>query len=106
MSVIYTHTSVSYVTACLFSAPEKGRRVKSGSAGEAGSSSHSERSNSLGSLKGTGKKCLRHTKNFEAHIDGVFSGLHTGDGVSVRRRPSVCPSFMKLVSQKKHKRPL
>lgn len=34
--------------------PEKGKRVKSGSAGEASSSSHSERSNSLGSLKGTG----------------------------------------------------
>ncbi|KAM9838311.1 low density lipoprotein receptor adapter protein 1a [Aulostomus maculatus] len=32
---------------------EKGRRVKSGSAGEASSSSRSERSNSLGSLKGT-----------------------------------------------------
>ncbi|XP_035490167.2 low density lipoprotein receptor adapter protein 1a isoform X3 [Scophthalmus maximus] len=32
---------------------EKGKRVKSGSAGEASSSSHSERSNSLGSLKGT-----------------------------------------------------
>lgn len=33
---------------------EKGRRVKSGSAGEASSSSHSERSDSLGSLKDTG----------------------------------------------------
>lgn len=32
---------------------EKGKRVKSGSAGEASSSSHSERSNSFGSLKGT-----------------------------------------------------
>ncbi|XP_068432388.1 low density lipoprotein receptor adapter protein 1a isoform X1 [Clinocottus analis] len=32
---------------------EKGKRVKSGSAGEASSSSRSERSNSLGSLKGT-----------------------------------------------------
>ncbi|XP_034747343.1 low density lipoprotein receptor adapter protein 1a isoform X1 [Etheostoma cragini] len=32
---------------------EKGKRVKSGSAGDGGSSSHSERSNSLGSLKGT-----------------------------------------------------
>ncbi|KAM9384801.1 low density lipoprotein receptor adapter protein 1a [Pholidichthys leucotaenia] len=32
---------------------EKGKRVKSGSAGEASSSSHSERSNSVGSLKGT-----------------------------------------------------
>lgn len=35
---------------------EKGKRAKSGSAGEASSSSHSERSNSFGSLKGTGKK--------------------------------------------------
>uniref|UniRef100_A0A3B4WN51 Low density lipoprotein receptor adaptor protein 1a n=1 Tax=Seriola lalandi dorsalis TaxID=1841481 RepID=A0A3B4WN51_SERLL len=33
----------------------KGKRVKSGSAGEGSSSSRSERSNSLGSLKGTGK---------------------------------------------------
>ncbi|XP_039676032.1 low density lipoprotein receptor adapter protein 1a isoform X2 [Perca fluviatilis] len=32
---------------------EKGKRVKSGSAGDGSSSSHSERSNSLGSLKGT-----------------------------------------------------
>ncbi|KAK2830106.1 hypothetical protein Q5P01_018037 [Channa striata] len=32
---------------------EKGKRVKSGSAGETSSSSHSERSNSMGSLKGT-----------------------------------------------------
>ncbi|XP_058476068.1 low density lipoprotein receptor adapter protein 1a isoform X1 [Solea solea] len=32
---------------------EKGRRVKSGSAGDTSSSSHSERSDSLGSLKGT-----------------------------------------------------
>ncbi|XP_041867470.1 low density lipoprotein receptor adapter protein 1a isoform X2 [Melanotaenia boesemani] len=32
---------------------EKGKRVKSGSAGDASSSSHSERSNSFGSLKGT-----------------------------------------------------
>ncbi|XP_026156991.1 low density lipoprotein receptor adapter protein 1a isoform X2 [Mastacembelus armatus] len=32
---------------------EKGKRVKSGSAGEASSSSQSERSNSMGSLKGT-----------------------------------------------------
>ncbi|KAK5599630.1 Low density lipoprotein receptor adapter protein 1-B [Crenichthys baileyi] len=32
---------------------EKGGRMKSGSAGDASSSSHSERSNSLGSLKGT-----------------------------------------------------
>uniref|UniRef100_A0A3B4WQG4 Low density lipoprotein receptor adaptor protein 1a n=1 Tax=Seriola lalandi dorsalis TaxID=1841481 RepID=A0A3B4WQG4_SERLL len=35
---------------------EKGKRVKSGSAGEGSSSSRSERSNSLGSLKGTGLK--------------------------------------------------
>lgn len=34
---------------------EKGKRAKSGSAGEASSSSHSERSNSVGSLKGTGE---------------------------------------------------
>lgn len=34
---------------------EKGKRAKSGSAGEASSSSHSERSSSLGSLKGTGR---------------------------------------------------
>lgn len=33
---------------------EKGVRVKSGSAGDTSSSSHSERSSSLGSLKGTG----------------------------------------------------
>lgn len=33
---------------------EKGKRAKSGSAGEASSNSYSERSNSLGSLKGTG----------------------------------------------------
>uniref|UniRef100_A0A8C5ESP0 Low density lipoprotein receptor adapter protein 1-B-like n=1 Tax=Gouania willdenowi TaxID=441366 RepID=A0A8C5ESP0_GOUWI len=32
---------------------EKGKRAKSGSAGDTSSSSHSERSNSLGSLKGT-----------------------------------------------------
>ncbi len=36
--------------------PEKGKRAKSGSAGEASSNSPSERSNSLGSLKGTGKQ--------------------------------------------------
>lgn len=40
---------------------EKGKRAKSGSAGEASSSSHSERSNSLGSLKGTGETHT-HTK--------------------------------------------
>lgn len=38
---------------------EKGQRAKSGSAGEASSTSHSERSNSLGSLKGTGGTDLK-----------------------------------------------
>ena len=40
----------------LISILEKGKRAKSGSAGEGSSSSNSERSNSLGSLKGTGEQ--------------------------------------------------
>lgn len=49
-------TCLCYVSVLLACILEKGKRVKSGSAGEASSSSHSERSNSLGSLKGTGER--------------------------------------------------
>nr|XP_033492082.1 low density lipoprotein receptor adapter protein 1-B-like [Epinephelus lanceolatus] len=50
---------------------EKGKRVKSGSAGEASSSSHSERSNSLGSLKGTEDVATDNLLDFEDSVNVV-----------------------------------
>lgn len=51
-------TCGTFVAFDLFVFVEKEKRVKSGSAGEASSSSYSERSNSSGSLKGAGKKVI------------------------------------------------
>ncbi|XP_014329349.1 low density lipoprotein receptor adapter protein 1-A-like isoform X1 [Xiphophorus maculatus] len=67
---------------------EKGTRVKSGSAGEGSSSSHSERSNSLGSLKGTDAA----TEILLDLEDGVKvlveSSGNTGGGQLDKHRPS------------------
>ncbi|XP_044028442.1 low density lipoprotein receptor adapter protein 1a isoform X3 [Siniperca chuatsi] len=49
---------------------EKGKRAKSGSAGEASSRTHSERSNSLGSLKGT-DVATDNLLNFEDSVNVV-----------------------------------
>lgn len=48
---------------------EKGKRAKSGSAGEASSSSHSEKSNSLGSLKG-GTNSMFHVSSMTTQHPG------------------------------------
>lgn len=51
-------TCGTFVAFDLFVFVEKEKRGKSGSAGESSTSSYSERSNSLGSLKGAGKKMV------------------------------------------------
>ncbi|XP_031143078.1 low density lipoprotein receptor adapter protein 1a isoform X2 [Sander lucioperca] len=67
---------------------EKGKRVKSGSAGDGSSSSHSERSNSLGSLKGTDVA----TDNLLDFEDSVHVLVETNGNVEEdqldNRRPS------------------
>ncbi|XP_055368782.1 low density lipoprotein receptor adapter protein 1a isoform X2 [Betta splendens] len=67
---------------------DKGKRVKSGSAGESSSSSHSERSNSLGSLKGTDVA----TDNLLDLEDGVHVAVETNGNVEEDQLDNHVPS--------------
>lgn len=66
---------------------EKGRRVKSGSAGEGSSSSHSERSNSLGSLKGT-DVATDNLLDFEDSVNALETNGNMEDDHLDNHRPS------------------
>ncbi|KAM4540060.1 low density lipoprotein receptor adapter protein 1a [Odontesthes bonariensis] len=65
---------------------EKGKRVKSGSAGDASSSSHSERSNSFGSLKGI-DVATENLLDLEDSVMGESNG-NVGEDQLDNRRPS------------------